>query len=134
MDDLAPPLVPLEAPHGEDNCDPHPDGEWLTIDAAARRLGLTATAIRNRIKRGTLETRPNGSFGKQVWVPLTMSRTLTSKAPATLPVLSDFVHTLKAALAKAEAELELLRRERERAARLEWKLPSFPDCGRRSRP
>ena len=46
------------------------DDEWCTINAAARRLGVTATAIRNRIKRGTLETRPNGNFGRLVRVPL----------------------------------------------------------------
>jgi DNA repair exonuclease SbcCD ATPase subunit len=128
MDDLAPPLVPLEAPHDEDNCDPHYDGEWFTIEAAARRLGVTATAIRNRIKRGTLETRPNGNFGKLVWVPLTMSRTvsLTPESPATLTALSDHVQTLKAALAKAEAELELLRHERERADRLEVEAAVIP--------
>ena len=73
MDDIAPPLAPLapfDAHHGEGNRhlqgegnrDPHGDAdEWLSINAAARRLGVTATAIRNRIKRGTLETRPNGN-------------------------------------------------------------------------
>ena len=46
------------------------DDEWLTVNGAARRLGVTATAIRNRIKRGTLETRPNGNFGRLVRVPV----------------------------------------------------------------
>ena len=77
MDDIAPPLAPLDAPQGEGNRDPHgDDGEWLSINAAARRLGVTATAIRNRIKRGTLEARPNGNFGKLVRVPLTVPETV----------------------------------------------------------
>ena len=77
MDDTAPPLAPLDAPNGEGDVAlsgyPHgDDGEWLSINAAARRLGVTATAIRNRIKRGTLQARPNGNFGKLVRVPSAM--------------------------------------------------------------
>ena len=51
------------------------DDEWLSVNAAARRLGVTPTAIRNRIKRGTLEVR-NGNFGKLVRVPLTVPTTV----------------------------------------------------------
>jgi len=47
------------------------DDEWFSVNAAARRIGVTPTAIRNRIKRGTLEVR-NGNFGKLVRVPLTV--------------------------------------------------------------
>ena len=37
MDDTAPPLAPFDAPHGEANRYPHgDDGEWLSINAAAR--------------------------------------------------------------------------------------------------
>lgn len=156
MDDIAPPLAPLapfDAHHGEGNRhlqgegnrDPHGDAdEWLSINAAARRLGVTATAIRNRIKRGTLETRPNGNFGKLVRVPLSMAKpvTLTPEQPVTgtvtltpeasvpltvtLTVLADHVTSLKAALAKAEAELELLRPERERADQLEFEAAAIP--------
>ena len=109
------------------------DEEWLTIHAAARRLGVTPTAIRNRIKRGTLQTRPNGNFGRLVRVPLRLVRVpltvpgtvpLTPEEPVTetvpltvtLTVMADHVATLKAALAKAEGELETLRPERERLA------------------
>ena len=46
------------------------DNDWCSVNEAARRLGVTATAIRNRIKRGTLDTRPNGNFGRLVRVPL----------------------------------------------------------------
>ena len=51
------------------------DDEWLSVNAAARRLGVTPTTIRNRIKRGTLEVR-NGNFGKLVGVPLTVPTTV----------------------------------------------------------
>ena len=99
------------------------DDEWLSVNAAARRLGVTPTAIRNRIKRGTLEVR-NGNFGKLVRVPLTVPTTVTL-APeepvretviltpeervsltVTLTVLRDHIAWLKDSLAKAEGELE----------------------------
>jgi len=141
MDDLAPPLVPLEVPNSEGNryppCD---DGEWLSINAAARRLGVTATAIRNRIKRGTLRARPNGNFGKLVRMPLTapvmviptpeepvtltpenlagITVTLTERLAAAHAELIEMAHRLGA----AEGEVERLRGhlafERERAERL----------------
>jgi hypothetical protein len=133
MDDTAPPLAPLDAPNGEADVAlsgyPHgDDGEWLSINAAARRLGVTATAIRNRIKRGTLQARPNGNFGKLVRVPpamLPVTVTLIPREPVgvtvpltpegsvpltvTLTALRDHIETLKTALARAEGELEGLR-------------------------
>jgi hypothetical protein len=99
------------------------DDEWLSVNAAARQLGVTPTAIRNRIKRGTLEVR-NGNFGKLVRVPLTVPTTATlapeesvretvTLTPAervslnvTLTVLRDHIAWLKDSLAKAEGELE----------------------------
>jgi hypothetical protein len=102
------------------------DDEWCSINAAARRLGVTPTAIRNRIKRGTLEVR-NGNFGKLVRVPLTVPATVTlaPEEPAretmtltpeervsltvTLTVLRDHIAWLKDSLTKAEGELEGLR-------------------------
>ena len=42
------------------------DNDWCSVNEAARRLGVTATAIRNRIKRGTArhaaqrQLRPSG--------------------------------------------------------------------------
>jgi hypothetical protein len=125
MDDVSPPPIASI------------DEEWLTIHAAARRLGVTPTAIRNRIKRGTLQTRPNGNFGRLVRVPLRLVRVpltvpgtvpltpeepVTETVPPTVPltvtltVMADHVATLKTALAKAEGELETLRPERERLA------------------
>lgn len=45
------------------------DENWCSVAEAARRLGVTPTAIRNRIRRGTLDTRPNGNVGHLVRVP-----------------------------------------------------------------
>jgi hypothetical protein len=59
--------------------------EWCSINEAARRLGITPTAIRNRIKRGTLEHRPNGNVGKLVRVPLTVTRTVPEPVTPTAP-------------------------------------------------
>lgn len=59
--------------------------DWCSVSEAARRLGVTPTAIRNRIKRGTLEHRPNGNMGKLVRVPLTVPVTVTPTVPLTVP-------------------------------------------------
>ena len=111
------------------------DNNWCTVNEAARRLGVTATAIRNRIKRGTLDTRPNGNFGRLVRVPRTVPPTVTlppeEPVPGTVPltpdervtltvtltVLADHVGTLKDMLAKAEAAGERLGQERDEARR-----------------
>jgi hypothetical protein len=42
------------------------DGEWLSVNAAAKRLGVTPRAIRNRIERDTICWRPAGNHGRQV--------------------------------------------------------------------
>ena len=100
------------------------DDEWFSVNAAARRIGVTPTAIRNRIKRGTLEVR-NGNFGKLVRVPLTVPAPVTlapeEREPltVTVTVLRDHVETLKAALAKTEGELEGLRGRAAQLAGLE---------------
>ena len=44
-------------------------GEWLSVEAAARRLGVSPRAVRNRIKRGALEWRLAGNHGREVFVP-----------------------------------------------------------------
>jgi hypothetical protein len=83
---------------------------------------VTATAIRNRIKRGTLEMRPNGNFGRLVRVPRTVTLTSEEPVPGTVPltvdergiltvtltVLADHVEALKGMLTKAEAAGERL--------------------------
>lgn len=46
---------------GEDNPE---DGEWLSVAAAAKRLGVSPRAIRGRIDRGTIRWKPAGNTGK----------------------------------------------------------------------
>jgi hypothetical protein len=108
------------------------DGDWCSINEAARRLKVTPTAIRNRIKRGTLETKPNGNHGRLVRVPLTVPLTVTGTGSDTVPptvtdivrppndgpsvidVLNRLTERLEAELASARAERDV---ERERAGR-----------------
>jgi hypothetical protein len=66
------------------------EDDWCSVSEAARRLGVTPTAIRNRIKRGTLEHRPNGNQGKLVRVPRTVSLTVPEPVPLTVaPTVSE---------------------------------------------
>ncbi len=39
------------------------------MSEAARRLGISERAVRNRLRRGTLEWRPRGNRGREVLVP-----------------------------------------------------------------
>lgn len=92
------------APHGEDD-----SSEWCSVAEAARRLGVTPTTIRNRIKRGTLETRPNGNHGHLVKVPLTVPKPvpLTVSEPASEPLPSPVEIELRAQLADVSTKLAL---------------------------
>src|SRR5215210_1487704 len=85
-------------PHGESHpTDNQADDGWCSVNEAARRLGVTPTAIRNRIKRRTLKTKPNGNHGHLVWVPrpisptipLTEDRTVTETVSPTVPGTVD---------------------------------------------
>jgi hypothetical protein len=49
---------------------PNSDDDWCSIREAAKRLGVTPNAVRGRIERGTLRTRPLGNTGnKEVYCP-----------------------------------------------------------------
>lgn len=82
-------MFDLEIPGEGDRSD-----DWCSINEAARRLNVTATAIRNRIKRGTLEVKPNGNHGRLVrvprpvtpTVPLTDEEPVTGTVPPTVPL------------------------------------------------
>ena len=72
-------------PHGESHpTDSQADDGWCSVNEAARRLGVTPTAIRNRIKRRTLKTKPNGNHGHLVWVPRPVSPTVPLNADGTV--------------------------------------------------
>ena len=58
------------------------DKDWRSINEAARCFKVTPTAIRNRIKRGTPKTKPNGNHGRLVHVPLPVPPTVV--LPVTL--------------------------------------------------
>ena len=90
------------------------EDDWCSVSEAARRLGVTSTAIRNRIKRGTLEHRPNGNVGKLVRVPRTapepVSLTVTPTVPEPLggTITPGAESTIKALEAHVQTLRELL--------------------------
>jgi hypothetical protein len=100
------------------------DKDWCSINEAARRLHVTPTAIRNRIKRGTLETKPNGNHGRLVRVPLPVTLTpdepVTPTVPGTVPeavplTVMETVSVLSRHIERLEAQLdEALKRAAER--------------------
>lgn len=62
----------------------HEAGDWLTIEDAARRLGMSPAAIRSRVQRKTLRSRPGrqSNDGKvRVWVPADAATMNTDDAP-----------------------------------------------------
>ena len=44
-------------------------GTWVPVAEAARRLGVSARAVRKRVERGTLTARPRGNEGREVYLP-----------------------------------------------------------------
>ncbi len=82
---------------------------WLTVPDAARKLGVSSTAIRNRVKRGTLESKPNGNRGVLVKI--------ANGEPNRLQTVSDTVSltvsNLESENAALRAENQLLRDERD---------------------
>jgi hypothetical protein len=91
------------------------DKDWCSINEAARRLRVTPTAIRNRIKRGTLQTKPNGNHGRLVRVPLPVSLPVTVTVPDTVigtvtgtvtPTVDPLVTELRAQIGNLEDRLK----------------------------
>jgi len=50
------------------------DSEWVTVTLAAKRLGITRTAVYNRIKRGTLQTQTDNHGHQLVSIVDTVAR------------------------------------------------------------
>lgn len=102
--------------------------DWCSVSEAARRLGVTPTAIRNRIKRGTLEHRPNGNQGKLVRVPRTVLLTVLPSVPKPLggtvpPTVPDlYAGEIKALRDLADERLARIERAESRADRLEGEV------------
>src|SRR3982751_1182712 len=98
--------------------------EWCGTQEAARRLGVTPAAVRNRIKRRTIEVKPNGNIGRLVRVPRT---TVPSADPEPVPstnpepvpsAVADLITELRDRVAELQAERAIMRQEmaQERAA------------------
>src|SRR4051794_16586004 len=93
-------------------------GEWVSVREAARRLGVTPKAVRDRIKHGSLQARPKGNLGREVLLPPGLvTRETTEELPgesaAALP--GEVVELLKE---MAELRHELGRAQGELAAEL----------------
>ncbi|MEN3231996.1 hypothetical protein PUR21_31060 [Methylorubrum rhodesianum] len=92
------------------------DDDWCSVAEAARRLGVTPTAVRNRIKRGTLDTKPNGNVGNLVHVPrpppLTGSDTVALTVPGTVPETDALVQELRGWLAELQGRMAAADMER----------------------
>jgi hypothetical protein len=99
------------------------DNDWCSINEAARRLNVTPTAIRSRIKRGTLKIKPNGTHGRLVQVPLPVpgtgalpvtltpdepvTSTLPGKVPEPVPLTAmETVSVLSRYIERLEAQLD----------------------------
>ena len=84
------------------------DGPWLTVAAAARQLGISPRAVRGRIRRGTIEWKPQGNTGRLVRVP---EGDVSPDDPGDGPEdefdeLREQVAGLREKLARAEAGLD----------------------------
>jgi excisionase family DNA binding protein len=97
--------------------------DWLTVEAAAERLGLTQNAVRGRIKRGTL---PAIRRGSRVFVVLPRAVASSSDSPvaapgtatnpATTPIASATLARLAGIAEERQRQIVALRGERDRLA------------------
>src|SRR5215207_4989797 len=99
------------------------DDEWCGTQEAARRLGVTPAAVRNRIRRRTIEVKPNGNIGRLVRVPRTIPGAKPEPVPSTnsepLPnAVADLITELRDRISELQAERATLRQQmaQERAA------------------
>src|SRR3954471_10785042 len=128
--------VPEPDPDGSRD-GPEP-GEWLSVAEAARRIGVTEKAVRNRIRRGTAEWRPAGNHGREVLLsPDAEAGNGSEDGPETVE-LQVRVARLEERLAVVERERDLYRdlfRDRETAlaeARRPWLAKVLEGLRRRS--
>ena len=90
----------------------------MSVREAARRLGVTPKAVRDRIKHGSLQARPKGNLGREVLLPPGMAvreidGELPGEAATALPgenagevaELLEEMAGLRHALGRAEGEL-----------------------------
>ena len=88
-------------------------GEWVTVAEAARRLGITPKAVRERIRHDSILWKPNGNVGRLVLVT-EPSREPPGEAEDAvgeeLAELRDALSEERVARARAEGELAAERR------------------------
>ena len=92
------------------------DDEWCGTQEAARRLGVTPAAVRHRIKRRTIEVKPDGNIGRLVRVPRTVPRTDPVPLPGTDPEpvpgpVAALIAELRDRISELQAERASLRQE-----------------------
>jgi hypothetical protein len=81
------------------------DDDWCGINEAARRLHVTPTAIRNRIRRGTLEVRST-DLHRLVRVPRPMAGTVPQAVPETSQATKEHDPTAERGRHSSLTELE----------------------------
>jgi hypothetical protein len=109
------------------------DGEWLTYTEAARRLGTTPDAIRQRVKRGQMQGSRGNDGRPRVWTDARPGGQVTEPSPDKSPngpnrtesdlsgqikALEDHIETLKGLLI-AEVERTQIARDEAQQARAE---------------
>lgn len=83
-------------------------GDWLTISAAARHLGVSRRAIQKRIERNTIRWRPDGNKGRLVFVAPSDGRS-DGRSDGHGEARGDSSGDPRQRLAAAEREVKLLR-------------------------
>lgn len=100
------------------------DGEWLTYTEAARRLGTTPDAIRQRVKRGQMRGSRGNDGRPRVWSDIRLIGQATEQSPNSpnrtesemfgqVRALESHVETLKGQVARAELQADEARKRAE---------------------
>src|SRR6476661_3675620 len=87
--------------------------EWVTVAEAARRIGITPKAVRERIRHGSVRWKANGNVGRLVLVTEPAREPpgeAEDAAGEELAELRDVLSEERVARARAEGELAAERR------------------------
>lgn len=96
------------------------DDEWLSVSAAARRLGVSRQSLQNRIKRGTIECRRNNRGDPMVLVAAVSDATgVASWALKPKAVASDTVAVPPRQMLQEAVESTVERRHQAELERLQ---------------
>jgi chromosome segregation ATPase len=102
------------------------DGEWLTYTEAAKRLGTTPDAIRQRVKRGQMRGSRGNDGRPRVWTEIRQSGQMTEQSPNSpnrtesdlsgqVKALEDHIETLKGLLLAEVERTQAARSEADHA-------------------